>query len=312
MENEIGQERWERHFRLLLDGKDVEEKEECREEDNEAWKGVEVREKEGAEEAKQEELKDEEIVTAINRMKKGKDAGMEGIPMEAWKYGGAAVRAEFKEIIKRVWRGGDLPLDWKTGIIVPIFKKGNQEMEENYRDIALLCTAYKIYAKIVRNRLEKEVNRLQIIPESQGGFRQGRGTVDNIFILQHIVHHERLRKDKDKKVFALFVDLKAAFDTVGRQQLWTMLKERGVEKERVKRLKKIYEDTRSVIRTKEGATGAFTTQKGVRHGCVLSPLLFNLCIANLDKVLAKRGIGGVKLGRKRVWSLTYADDMWCW
>lgn len=48
MENEIGQERWERHFRLLLDGKDVEEKKECREEDNEAWKGMEVRKKEGA------------------------------------------------------------------------------------------------------------------------------------------------------------------------------------------------------------------------------------------------------------------------
>lgn len=175
-------------------------------------------------------------------------------------------------------------------------------MEKNYRDIALLCTAYKIYAEIVRNRLEKKVNRLQIIPESQGGFRQGRGTVDNSFILQHIVQRERLRKDKDKKAFALFVDLKAAFDTVGRQQLWTMLKERGVEKERVKRLKKIYEDTRSVIRTKEGATGAFTTQKGVRQGCVLSPLLVNLCIADLDKVLAKRGIGGVKLERKRVWS----------
>lgn len=69
------------------------------------------------------------------------------------------MRAQFKEIIKQVWREGELPLDWKTGIIVPIFKKGNQEVEENYRDIALLCTAYKIYAEIVRNRLEKKVNR---------------------------------------------------------------------------------------------------------------------------------------------------------
>lgn len=66
------------------------------------------------------------------RMKKNK-AGYNGIPMEAWLYGGVAVRA--RNISK--WKKGITPKDWKMSVIVPIFKKGNKEKAENYRGISL-------------------------------------------------------------------------------------------------------------------------------------------------------------------------------
>jgi len=46
--------------------------------------------------------------------------------------------------------------------------------------------AYKINAKIIRYRLEKEVKTKDMIPESQTGFGRGRSTTDNIFILTHL------------------------------------------------------------------------------------------------------------------------------
>lgn len=98
-----------------------------------------------------------------------------------------------------------------------IFKKGDQDRIENYRDISLLCTAYKVYAEILRKRLEKEVERKSILPKSQEGFRKGRGTIDNIFILDHLVQKEK--REKDKKIFPVFIDLKAAFDNVDREKL---------------------------------------------------------------------------------------------
>jgi len=55
-------------------------------------------------------------------------------------------------------------------------------------------------------------------------------------------------------------------------------------------------------------TQQFRTMKGIRQGCV-SPLLFNLYIADIDNELEKRGIRGVRLGRDRIWSLAYADDL---
>jgi len=42
---------------------------------------------------------------------------------------------------------------------------------------------------------------------------------------------------------------------------------------------------------------------------VLSPILFNLYIADLDRYLAKRNIGGISIGKERIWSLAYADDI---
>jgi len=50
-------------------------------------------------------------------------------------------------------------------------------------------------------------------------------------------------------------------------------------------------------------------KKGVRQGCALSPLLFNLYIADVELYMKRKGIGGVPLGSNRIWSLAYADDM---
>lgn len=63
------------------------------------------------------------------------------------------------------------------------------------------------------------------------------------------------------------------------------------------------------IRIKEGTTSSFRTKKGVKQGCVLSPALFNLYVADVDNYFEKRGIGGIKLGKNRIWFLAYAGDM---
>lgn len=42
---------------------------------------------------------------------------------------------------------------------------------------------------------------------------------------------------------------------------------------------------------------------------MLSPTLFNLYIADLDRWFEKRGIGGIRLGKNRIWLLAYADDI---
>lgn len=99
-------------------------------------------------------------------MKKEKAAGIDEIPMEAWIYGGTVLRKRLVEIIREVWRTGVTPKDWETSVIVPIFKKWNEEETENYRGISLLCMAYKIYAEILRGRLEESITRAELLPES--------------------------------------------------------------------------------------------------------------------------------------------------
>lgn len=129
------------------------------------------------------EFIEEEVGRAIERLKNKKVPGIDGIPMEAWRYGGAAIRKGLTELLRRIWNRDNLPENWKTSVILPLYKKGNQEKTENYRGISLLCSAYKIYAEMIRRKLQEETERLEVLPESQGGFRKGTGTMDNIFVL---------------------------------------------------------------------------------------------------------------------------------
>lgn len=86
-------------------------------------------------------------------------------------------------------------------------------------EVSLLCSAYKVYIEIIRGRLDREVEKKKLLAESQAGFRKGRWeiiTMDNIYVLNHLVQRVVAKGIKKEKVFALFVDLKAAFDKVNR------------------------------------------------------------------------------------------------
>jgi len=71
----------------------------------------------------------------------------------------------------------------------------------NYRGINLLCLAYKIYTEMLRNRLEKETEEKNLIPKSQADFRKGRSTLDNVFVLNHIMQREIRDEGEDSKIY---------------------------------------------------------------------------------------------------------------
>lgn len=297
IENNIKKGEWRKHFMELLEGG---------EEFKENRKG---QVKEVVKEEQEDRRGVKEIWKAVKKMKSRKACGVDGIPMEAWKYAGEGVKKGLEELLNQIWEEGTIPKDWRTSIIVPLYKRGDKEKTGNYRGISLLCSAYKIYAEVLKNRLEEEEEYLEILPESQAGFRRGRSTMDNIFILNHLSQREKRKGKGEDKVYAFFVDLKAAFDNVDRDKLWETLKDKGINREVIGRLEKIYEETEVMIRMGEEFTDKFWTRKGVRQGCVLSPLLFNLYIADIDRELKRRGIGGIAIGKERIWTLSYADDI---
>jgi len=77
----------------------------------------------------------------------------------------------------------------------------------------------------------------------------------------------------------------------------------------VDRVKEALRETKSKVRA-GGETGeSFWTAREVRQGCPLSPLLFNIMIADLEEEMGRVKWGGIKLGEERIYSLTYADDV---
>ena len=89
------------------------------------------------------------------------------------------------ELYSDVWRECKVPTDWCDAGLVPIPKKGDLSSCDNWRGIALLDVVGKVVARVLQERLQKIAE--DELPESQYGFRKGRGCTDMIFIIRQLV-----------------------------------------------------------------------------------------------------------------------------
>ena len=80
------------------------------------------------------------------------------------------------------------------GLIGPIHKNGDANKVNNYRGKTLLCTAYKIYGMILKERLERELDLKGVLLDTPAGVRVGRSTIDNVHISTHLVSNQKGRK----------------------------------------------------------------------------------------------------------------------
>ena len=102
-------------------------------------------------------------------------------------------------------------------------KKGNAKECSNYCIIALISHASKVMLKILQARLQQYVNCE--LPDIQAGFRKARGTRDQIANMQWIIEKAR---EFQKNICFCFIDYAKAFDCVGHNKLWKILKEMGI------------------------------------------------------------------------------------
>ena len=167
----------------------------------------------------EEEILFEEVEVALKKMKNGKSAGLDGICVEMLKEGGQTIVYWLGRILNACWREGRVPQDWQDACLVPIYKgKGDKMNCSNYRGISLLSVVGKLYGRVLIERV-KQVTEMRI-GEEQGGFRVGRGCVDQVFTLRLI---EEKFREKKKDLYACFMDLEKAYDRVCRRNLWEVL-----------------------------------------------------------------------------------------
>ena len=99
--------------------------------------------------------------------------------------------------------------------------------------------------------------------EEQGGFRAGRGCVDQIFTLKQ--KGEKAR-EKKRTVYVNFIDLEKACDTLNREALWQVLRMYDVGGKLLSVIKNMYGDGSACVRVKGGETERFRIESGVRQG----------------------------------------------
>ena len=160
---------------------------------------------------------------------------------------------------------------WKRSVFIPIPKKGNAKECSNYHTIALISHASKVMLKILQARLQQYVNHK--LPDVQAGFRNGRGTRDQIANIRWIIEKAR---EFQKNIYFCFLDYAKAFDCVDHNKLWKILQEMGIPGHLTCLLRNLYAGQEATVRTGHGTTDWFQIGKRFRQGCILSPCLFKL------------------------------------
>ena len=154
-------------------------------------------------------------------MVSGKAPGVDGLPAEVFKAGGLNLITKQTHLFQNIWNKRSVPQEFRDALIVHIFKrKGDRSVCNDHRGISLLSIPGKILGRVIPNRLSKHVDEIGILPESQCGFGTGRSTMDMIFTARQL--HEKCR-EQQREMYAVFVVLTKAFDSVDIIALWEIL-----------------------------------------------------------------------------------------
>ena len=138
-----------------------------------------------------------------------KARGGDGIPAELFQILKADAVKVLHSICQQIWKTQQWPQDWKRSIFIPIPKKGNAKECSDYHTIAFISHASKVKLKILQARLQK-------FPDVQTGFREGRGTRDQIANIHWIIVKAR---EFQKKTYFCFIDYTKAFDCLDHKKL---------------------------------------------------------------------------------------------
>lgn len=243
-----------------------------------------------------------EMEALLKDMKENKAAGLDRVPIEFYKFGGATLMQAMINIFNKLLNGESIAWSNKS-VIIPLFKKGDKNDVNCYRGITLVNAPDKILAGLMLNRLKTWVNQNEILVENQAGFRKNYSTVDNLFCLDFIVNY--LWYQNKKRVYLFFIDFKSAFDRVNRTALFYKLYNIGVSSKFIALLQKLYENTENSVWNGSELANGFKTASGVKQGCMLSPLLFSLFLNDLVEFIGL----GVRIRNLKVNMLLYADDI---
>jgi len=141
-------------------------------------------------------------------MKRHKALGLSGLTAEMIQATEGIGTQWLLDLCNGIVKEGCIPEDWKSRVILPIYRGKGDTMEcGSYRGIKLLEHATKVVERIFEHRIRQQIE----VDDMQFGFMKGKGTTDAIFTVRQM--HENFRV-KGKKLCFRFVDYEKALERV--------------------------------------------------------------------------------------------------
>jgi hypothetical protein len=167
---------------------------------------------------------------------------------------------------------------WKKANIILLLKpKKNKKHPASYRPIRLLSCMGKLLEKIIKHRLTVEIERRNILPVQQAGFRAKKSTMYNIVILDRYAR-EQLKQDRQSAV--ILFDIKAAFDSLWHDGLIYKLNNLRLPQYLIRYIIAFLSSRTASIELENTLSYPFQLKSGTPQGSPLSPLLYIIYTAD--------------------------------
>jgi hypothetical protein len=244
-----------------------------------------------------------EIKYALVKAENGKALGPDLIPVEVLRND--TMVTTMHSLFNQCFKMGQIPAVWRKGTITPIHKSGNLSQPMNYRGITVASAMYKLYCSILNNRISTWVEELGILEDNQNGFRKGHSCQDHLSSITMLIE---ARKQMHKSTFCAFIDFHKAYDGIQRGLLWQKLQAAGLQGNMLEAVKNIYSLVQCSVNINSHMTSWFHVSTGLKQGCILSPVLFNMYLNDFIMEINNRDLG-VQIKGEKVGVLCYADDL---
>ena len=235
----------------------------------------------------------EELTQALKLLNKDSAPGSDGLPPSFYEKFWEKLQLPLIKCILQSVDHGELPFSLKSGVITLIHKGKDLDRNNlsNYRPITLTNTDYKIFTKALALRLQKVIT--SVVNEDQVGFVKGRNIASHLRLFDDLSKY-LCQNNKSGALVAL--DFSKAFDTLSKQCITEALDIFNFGPNFQNLVLTAMKGTQSCVQNGGWLSNWFPTERGIRQGCPLSPLLFILAVEILAiKIRNSEDIKGIQV-----------------
>ena len=251
-----------------------------------------------------EEFTEEELVTAIKKLRRKKSTGPDEIPNELFIEADKDTKHIIMTALNKINKEMAIPQEWQKGEICRIYKsKGIKGKCSNERGITLSSNFGKLYERMINERVTPMVN----ISEAQAGGKRGSATVDHLLLMKELINAAKMEK---KEVYIAYLDVAKAYDKAWLTGIMYVMYKEGLTDNHWTIVKRLNENLTAQLQTRFGLTREIKIKDSIRQGGVLSTTMYGLLMDEVSKNIEKEDMG-IKIEGidNKIGSLLWVDDV---
>ena len=229
-----------------------------------------------------------EVKQALQQTKPNTAPGWDGVPVDLYRIYSTQLAAVLARLFTAIGHRGEVPAGFLKGVITVLYKGHNADRTAagSYRPITLLCTDYRLLARVLSNRLSPAL--ADVIPLEQSAFLPGRSIGANTRFLRCL---PPLLQQQHRSAIVAFLDFAKAYDTIDRGFLFALMERMGVGDGFLAWARLLLGHTTAVAAVNGYLSRPVAIRAGVRQGCPLAPLLYLFIAHALLCWLKQHGVG---------------------